>query len=101
VIIPVRNREKTIEDAVRSVLSQQTRFEFNLIVVDNHSTDGTTSLLEWMASQDPRLIHIIPGRNDLGIGGCWTTAIMDPRCGRFAVQLDSDDLYIAGASNHR
>lgn len=94
VIIPVRNREKTIEDAVRSVLSQQTRFEFNLIVVDNHSTDGTTSLLEWMASQDPRLIHIIPGRNDLGIGGCWTTAIMDPRCGRFAVQLDSDDLYI-------
>lgn len=94
VIIPVRNREKTIEDAVRSVLSQKTRFDFNLIVVDNHSTDGTTSILEWLASEDPRLIHIMPQRNDLGIGGCWTTAISDPRCGKFAIQLDSDDLYI-------
>ena len=99
VIIPVRNREKTIIDAVRSALNQETSFEYNVIVVDNHSTDGTTELLdneelrmkneEWCR----RLIHIIPERNDLGIGGCWNLAINDKRCGRFAVQLDSDDLY--------
>jgi hypothetical protein len=94
VVIPVRNRAKTIEDAVRSVLDQKTGFDFNLIVVDNHSTDGTTAILDRLASEDNRLVHIIPERNDLGIGGCWTTAVMDSRCGRFAVQLDSDDLYI-------
>lgn len=94
VVIPVRNRVKTIEDAVKSVLMQETPFNFNLIVVDNHSTDGTTELLRKKATEDSRLIHITPRRNDLGIGGCWTTAIMDPRCGKFAIQLDSDDLYI-------
>jgi len=94
VIIPVRNRAKTLEDAIRSVFSQQTSFRFNLIVVDNHSTDGTTEIISRLAGEDNRLVHIIPGRYDLGIGGCWTTAVMDSRCGRFAVQLDSDDLYI-------
>jgi hypothetical protein len=94
VIIPVRNREKTIEDAVRSVLKQETKFPFNLIVVDNHSTDRTTELLQKIAATDSRLIHVTPDRNDLGIGGCWNTAIMHPQCGKFAVQLDSDDLYI-------
>lgn len=91
VIIPVFNREKTICDAVDSALSQKTTFPFNVIVVDNHSTDGTTSLLN--AYNDERLVHIIPERTDLGIGGCWNRAIDDKLCGRFAVQLDSDDLY--------
>jgi hypothetical protein len=94
VIIPVRNRIKTISDAVESVLSQKTSFAFNLIVVDNHSTDGTTELLKELAAKDKRLIHVIPSRTDLGIGGCWNAGIDHPECGRFAVQLDSDDLYI-------
>ncbi len=94
VVIPVRNREKTIEDAVRSVWMQKTDFPFNLIVVDNHSTDRTTAILDRLASEDARLIHVIPKRGDLGIGGCWNTAVMDERCGKFAIQLDSDDMYI-------
>ena len=91
VVIPVRNREKTIRDAVDSVLKQQTTFPFNLIVVDNHSTDQTTALLRQYT--DNRLIHLIPERTDLGIGGCWNEAVFHAECGRFAVQLDSDDLY--------
>ena len=91
VIIPVFNREKTICDAVSSALSQKTSFKYNVIVVDNHSTDHTTELLRGF--HDERLVHIIPERTDLGIGGCWNQAINDDRCGRFAVQLDSDDLY--------
>ncbi len=91
VIIPVYNREKTICDAVNSALAQKTKFKYNVIVVDNHSTDKTTELLK--SFHDERLIHIVPKRNDLGIGGCWNIAIQDDRCGRFAVQLDSDDLY--------
>ncbi len=91
IVIPVYNREKTICDAVDSALSQKTSFRFNVIVVDNHSTDRTTELLE--GYHDERLIHIVPERTDLGIGGCWNTAVNDDRCGRFAVQLDSDDLY--------
>ena len=93
VIIPVKNREKTIEGAVRSALMQQTDFSFNILVVDNHSTDRTTAILQKIASEDKRLIHLIPSRNDLGIGGCWNEAAMHPQCGKFAVQLDSDDLY--------
>lgn len=93
VIIPVRNRVATIGDAVGSVLKQQSSFPFNLIVVDNHSTDGTTDLLREAAERDSRVLHIIPDRTDLGIGGCWTHAIHHPHCGRFALQLDSDDLY--------
>lgn len=93
VIIPVRNRVKTIEDAIRSALSQRTTFEFNVMVVDNHSTDGTSEVIEQVAAEDSRVVHIIPARTDLGIGGCWSLAFNDARCGRFAIQLDSDDLY--------
>ena len=91
VIIPVFNRARTIADAVGSALSQQTSFKFNVIVVDNHSTDGTTDILN--SINDARLVHIIPLRTDLGIGGCWNEALDSNLCGRFAVQLDSDDLY--------
>ena len=91
VVIPVRNRERTILDAVKSVLGQKTGFDFNVIVVDNHSTDRTTELLRSVG--DSRLVHLIPDRQDLGIGGCWNEAIYSAHCGRYAVQLDSDDLY--------
>ena len=92
VIIPVRNREKTIAEAIRSVFSQQTNFKYNILVIDNHSTDGTTEILQELSS-DKRLIHIIPQENDLGIGGCWNKGICHEKCGKFAIQLDSDDLY--------
>jgi hypothetical protein len=94
VIIPVKNRVKTIADAVNSVLMQKTSFAFNVIVVDNHSSDGTTEILQSFASNDKRVVHVIPSRNDLGIGGCWNEAVFHPACGKFAIQLDSDDLYI-------
>jgi len=94
VIIPVRNRVKTISDALQSVLTQEAGFRFNLIVADNHSTDGTTEILREYAAKDSRLIHLIPERNDLGIGGCWNEGVFHEKCGRFAIQLDSDDLYI-------
>ena len=93
VIIPVRNRERTVADAVKSALSQQLDGPYNVIVVDNHSTDGTTKILSDLAKADKRLVHIIPERTDLGLGGCWNLAVNDERCGRFAVQLDSDDRY--------
>lgn len=93
VIIPVWNREKTIEESVESALSQETDFPFNIIVVDNYSTDGTTAILSRLARKHPQLKHIRPQRTDLGIGGCWNEAIRHPACGRYAVQLDSDDLY--------
>lgn len=93
VIIPVRNRARTIADAVHSALSQQTDFPFNVIVVDNHSSDGTTAKLQSLAAQHAGLRHLIPGRRDLGIGGCWNAAIQSEHCGRYAVQLDSDDIY--------
>jgi len=93
VIIPVRNRVRTIADAVHSALSQQTDFPFNVIVVDNHSSDGTTEKLQSLATQHPGLRHLIPKRRDLGIGGCWNEAVQSEHCGRYAVQLDSDDLY--------
>ncbi len=96
VIIPVHNREHTIEDAIHSVLSQQTDFPFNLIIIDNHSTDNTSVLIERYTT-DPRVIHLIPDRQDLSIGGCWNMGILHPACGRFAIQLDSDDLY---SDNH-
>lgn len=93
VIIPVYNRVKTIKDAVKSALAQQCEFKYNVIVVDNHSTDGTSQLLEELASQDSRLIHIVPIKSDLGIGGCWNLAVHSEHCGEYAVQLDSDDVY--------
>jgi hypothetical protein len=96
VIIPVRDRVRTVADAVRSALSQECDFPFNVIVVDNHSTDGTRELLAEIARADPRLVHLVPERLDLGIGGCWNLGVFHPRCGRYVVQLDSDDLY-AGA----
>ena len=92
VIIPVRNRIRTIRDAIRSVLSQKTDFPFNLIVIDNHSTDGTTEAIDEF-KDDPRLVHIVPQRDDLGIGGCWNAGVQHPKGGKFAVQLDSDDGY--------
>jgi hypothetical protein len=99
VVIPVRNRERTILDAVRSVLGQQTDFEFNVIAVDNHSTDRTTEILASL--KDTRLKHIVPQRLDLGIGGCWNEAIYSSDCGRYSVQLDSDDLYSDPGVLHR
>lgn len=92
VIIPVRNRIRTIADAIESVLKQETDFPFNLIVIDNHSTDGTTECIDQYAGNE-KVIHLIPERDDLGIGGCWNLGVHHPLCGRFAVQLDSDDLY--------
>lgn len=93
VIIPVLNREKTVTDAINSVMSQQTTFRFNLILVDNHSTDQTTAIVKKLAEKYPNLVHVIPDRRDLGIGGCWNLGVFHPLCGKFAVQLDSDDLY--------
>ena len=94
VIIPVLNRAATIGDALRSALSQRTDFPFNVLVVDNCSTDGTSERIEAVASEDSRVVHIIPGPDSgLGIGGCWNLGINHPLCGRYAVQLDSDDMY--------
>ena len=92
VIIPVRNRAATISAAIESVLTQQTSFKFNIIIIDNHSTDGTTEAIDAFKA-DERVVHLVPERNDLGIGGCWNYGVNDARCGKFAVQLDSDDLY--------
>ena len=93
VVIPVYNRVRTVAEAVRSALDQECSFPFNVIVVDNHSTDGTTEILNAMASEDPRLKHVIPAKYDLGIGGCWNLAVHHDLCGEYAVQLDSDDIY--------
>lgn len=93
VVIPVRNRAKTIADAIRSVLNQQCSFSFNLIVVDNHSTDGTQEIVKNVAEHDPRVVLLSSERRDLGIGGCWNLAVQHHACGMFAVQLDSDDIY--------
>lgn len=93
VIIPVRNRVSTIADAVESALSQAADFKYNVIVIDNHSTDGTTDVLRGLADRYDNLKVIIPAFPDLGIGGCWNEGVNSAHCGRFAVQLDSDDLY--------
>lgn len=93
VVIPVFNRANTIGDAVDSVMKQKSDFKFNLIVVDNHSTDGTTEKLQEYVKKYKNIVHIIPKRTDLGIGGCWNLAVADERCGKFSLQLDSDDIY--------
>ena len=92
VVIPVFNRVRTVADAVKSALSQKCDFDFNVIVVDNHSTDGTSEILA--SIDDPRLVVVVPDRFDLGIGGCWNMAVHDSRCGTYALQLDSDDVYM-------
>lgn len=94
VIIPVFNRVKTITDAINSVITQKANFKFNVIIVDNHSNDGTTMAIEQFAKQDNRIVHLIPERYDLGIGGCWNYALESPLCGKFAVQLDLSLIHI-------
>ena len=91
VIIPVRDRIKTVKDAISSVLKQKTSFKFNIIIIDNHSTDGTTEAIE--SFDDERIVHVKPERKDLGIGGCWNVGVQHEKCGKFSVQLDSDDVY--------
>ncbi len=97
IMIPVRNRIRTIKDALQSALNQKTSFDYNVFVVENgpecHSTDGTTELVDEMAQADPRIIHLVTDRRDLGVGGSWNLAAHDARCGRFIAQLDSDDVY--------
>lgn len=93
VIIPVRNRIKTVADAIESVMKQKADFKYNLIIVDNFSTDGTTEKIKEFTAKYDNIIHIIPERKDLGIGGCWNKGVHHEKCGRFAVQLDSDDIY--------
>ncbi len=96
VIIPVKNRVRTISDALNSALSQKTNFDFNVIVIDNHSNDGTTEVIKKASASSVKIIHLIPQRTDLGIGGCWNLAVHINNCGMYAVQLDSDDLYADG-----
>ena len=93
VIIPIRDRVKTVEDAIKSVLLQKTNFPFNLIIVDNFSSDGTSEIIQRYAKTDNRVIHVTPSRKDLGIGGCWNAGVDNALCGKFAIQLDSDDVY--------
>ncbi len=93
VIIPVRDRIKTVSDAVKSACEQSADFDFNVIIVDNHSTDGTTELLQEACKKYPNLVHLVPDTKDLGIGGCWNYALQSKHCGKWAVQLDSDDIY--------
>ncbi|GAB6283128.1 MAG: glycosyltransferase family A protein [Ignavibacterium sp.] len=93
VIIPVKNRVKTIGNAIESVVKQKTNFKFNLFVVDNYSSDGTTEKIHAYTEKHKNIIHLIPSRKDLGIGGCWNEAIHNSQCGKFSIQLDSDDIY--------
>ena len=93
VVIPVRNRVKTVADAIRSALGQRASFDFNVIVVDNHSDDGTSDVVAALARESDQVVHIRPKETDLGIGGCWNAAVQSAECGKYAVQLDSDDLY--------
>lgn len=101
IVIPVRNRCRTIAEAIQSALDQHTSFPFNVLVVDNYSTDGTTGIIENLAQQDRRVIHIVPPVTGLGIGGCWNTAVSSGHCGRFVCQLDSDDLYADSSTLER
>jgi len=93
IIIPTRNRERTLAGAIQSALDQTTSFDYNVIIVDDHSTDRTGEIVEEFASRHKNVIHIMPERYDLGVGGLWNEAIYSPQCGLYAVQLDSDDVY--------
>lgn len=93
VIIPVKNRQKTIKDAVESALNQDVSFSYNIIIVDNHSTDKTSKIIKEYSEKNERVIHLIPPQKGLNIGGCWNYALQSKHCGAFAVQLDSDDVY--------
>jgi glycosyltransferase involved in cell wall biosynthesis len=93
IIIPVKNRARTIKDAIDSALAQRTDFKYNVIVVNNHSIDGTTEIIKSLVTDNNKVIHHIPQSKELGIGGCWNEAIEHQKCGRFSVQLDSDDIY--------
>ncbi len=93
IIIPVKNRANTVADAITSALQQKAGFKFNIIVVDNHSDDGTSDLIKKILNTDKKVVHVIPSVKDLEIGGCWNEAIFHSVCGKFAIQLDSDDLY--------
>jgi len=101
IIIPVLNRKRTIREAIQSALTQKTNFDFNIIVVDNHSTDSTTGIIKKLAGKNEKIKHIIPERHDLGIGGCWNEAVFSSYCGRYAIQLDSDDLYSSALTLQR
>ena len=101
VVIPVKNRVRTVAEAIQSALAQKTDFPFNVLVVDNHSTDGTGSLLAGLAARQSALVPIVPERRDLSIVGCWNEAVFSKHCGRYAVQLDSDDLYASNSALQR
>jgi glycosyltransferase involved in cell wall biosynthesis len=101
VVIPVRDRQQTIREAVESALAQKTDFDYNVIVVDDHSTDSTSDILRQMSRQDSRLVHLMPARRDLAIGGLWNEAVYSEACGLYAVQLDSDDVYAGPDSLRR
>ena len=92
VVIPCKNRAKTIGDAIRSALGQKTDFPYNVIVVDDNSTDGTVDIIKSFEG-DPKLVYIAQDSSYHAIGGNWNAAIHHPSCGRFALQLDSDDVY--------
>ena len=92
VVIPCKNRVRTIGDAIRSALAQKTDFRYNVIVVDDNSTDGTVDVIKGFLG-DPKLVYIAQDPSYHAIGGNWNAALHHPGCGRFALQLDSDDLY--------
>ena len=95
VIIPCKNRARTIADAVHSALSQKVRagYSFNVIVVDDNSTDGTAEIIDKLQKTNAQLVYIAQDKSWHAIGGNWNVAIHDQRCGKYAIQLDSDDTY--------